>query len=728
MLFRNDIFTCDGTRFRFLHADPSRDAAWVIALDDPHAWPLALPITIVQRLSADAANTAQATPVPLAPSSAMLLKRDEAYARLRPLTVQLNEIYARETRGSLVQQRAYEVSCSERTLYKDLRRWFQGGQVPDALMARYDKSGRNHTSGTEKRGRKSVIGANRSGDDEAPESSARTYQLTERDLEIFHKHLNKSGGYLKDARISQASAYQRLLEEHYSTVDGNGDKYIRSVGERPSLRQFTHFLRTQYSLESKLRARKGDKDFELAHAAKVGSIIEDCRGVGHYYEIDATIVDCQLVSASDVRNIIGKPTLYHIIDRKSRLIVGYYCGLENASWTGAMQAIFSIASDKRKMCERYEVTYNPEDWPADKVFPREFLADRGTDQLSGHSNQVCEGLAITYTNLPSKMAKWKPIVEGSFRTMHQSIADVAPSYDPVVNAKRRQGKHYDKDACLTLDEFNALMLRAIISHNRKAMPGYNRSIEEVNAGVQPSPLHLWNYDIQKSSANLTRYTEEQVRHALLPREQATITDSGIKFRGCFYTCPEAEARGWFIQARHTGRVDIQISFDYRLVDSILVHSPTGRGETFPAYLTSRTQKYSGMSFAEVAYYQNRENDQAADITQNRLQTIADYHSDVENLIKVAKKRLSDSGAMSRSSRRKDVKPARNDARQAERMELVQLGGELVKSGGRIAGAAKHSEYAASQTEKSTITTKLDEAKMTPKERFQEQRRKMLNVQ
>src|SRR5690606_24251979 len=81
----------------------------------------------------------------------------------------------------------------------------------------------------------------------------------------------------------------------------------------------------------------------------------DCLGVGHYYEIDATIADIYLVSSEDVNKIIGKPTLYLIIDRKSRLIVGFYFGLENASWNGAMQAILCISENKRGLCARYGV-------------------------------------------------------------------------------------------------------------------------------------------------------------------------------------------------------------------------------------------------------------------------------------------------------------------------------------------------------------------------------------
>ena len=78
-----------------------------------------------------------------------------------------------------------------------------------------------------------------------------------------------------------------------------------------------------------LRSRLGDSDYERDHRKVLGTVLNDCLGVGHLYEIDATIADVYLVSSEDPSKIVGKPTLYLIIDRKSRLIVGFYFGLEN---------------------------------------------------------------------------------------------------------------------------------------------------------------------------------------------------------------------------------------------------------------------------------------------------------------------------------------------------------------------------------------------------------------
>lgn len=682
MLYKNDLFELMGKKYRMLFSDVKREVVWAIAMDDDSALPIPLPLAAQLRLNGEPTSVAF---IRLNPSAAMKDKREEALMRIRPLVDCVPDIYSAETRGSLVSQRAIELGCSKQTLYKDLRRWFQGGQTPDALLAKYYKSGRSDVGVTMSRGRRPapkmevcVADASQNSDRvdaiEQSKASYEIYQLTQSDLDNFRKNIEKDEkGYLKDLRCTQTAAFQRLLERYYTVADGNGDAYILDVGNRPSQRQFTRFLQNNYSLEVRLRGRKGDKEFELNHAAKLGTVGANCRGVGHYYEIDATIADLFLVSESDRKKIIGKPTLYLIIDRKSRLIVGFYCGLENASWTGAMQAIFSIATDKRKLCERYGVKYDPEDWPAHMVFPSEFLGDRGPEMLGKQSNNVCDGLAITVTNLPAKKANHKPLVECSFKLTQEVLKDVVPAYDPPANATKRQGKQYEQDACLTLDEFIGILLRTIIAQNRKAMPRYNRSLEETNAGVLPIPTHLWNHDIPKSANYLTRYSEEQVRHALLPKDKGIVTEVGISFNDCFYSCPEGEARGWFIQARNSSNFSVNVTFDYRLVDTILIHDPSDSQHLIPAHLTPRSEKYLGMSFAEVRYYKKLDAAMAEELRQNRHQVTYEYHQDVDPVVAKAKAAYRrQQTSVSRTARRADTKAAREVALRKERDTSVNM--------------------------------------------------------
>jgi putative transposase len=62
------------------------------------------------------------------------------------------------------------------------------------------------------------------------------------------------------------------------------------------------------------------------HAGRTGFVLQEAICAGHQYEVDSTQADVWLVSAKDSNKIIGKPTLYFIIDRFSRRVVEVVIG------------------------------------------------------------------------------------------------------------------------------------------------------------------------------------------------------------------------------------------------------------------------------------------------------------------------------------------------------------------------------------------------------------------
>lgn len=659
MLYRNDVFELDGVRMRLLQADIPGNVAWCISLDSPVAWPICLPYTQVADLSSVTSGEVSHREH----SQPCLLKCDTAWKRLEPLLKRHGDnLYEPRMRNQFVVEYAQEHKCSQKTLRKDLRRYWQRGQNKFALMPDYANSGRYQGVGeddlpqiTAGRGRKSRDGTP-------------IFQVTSSDAQYMRQVIESY--YLKSTNITAKDAYDELVERHYQYEDGNQNLYARPLGERPSLTQFRHFLRNHYDIETRLRKRKGNADYEREDRKVLGTVLADCLGVGHYYEIDATIVDLYLVSREDRNKIIGKPTLYLIIDRKSRLIVGFYFGLENASWNAALQAILSIAEDKRALCARYGIEYDPNDWPAHMVFPLEFLGDRG-DMITHASENIAQGLQVIVTNLPSKRPDWKPLVECGFRLLHHTLRPVTPAYDPPSNATRRRGKHYEKDACLTVPEFGNVILNAIIQHNRREILNYELTPTEMLAGVRPSPLELWNHGIVSRAGLLTRYPEEKVRFALLRKETATVTEKGVEFLDCYYSFPEAIARKWFETARKN-RFKVTVSYDPRLVDQIYVHALNGKGEPHLATVTERSHKYTGLSFEEVRYYELLRQQIRKESEHERLQNTLDFRRRVKPVIAHAKEQLNAKDKKSRSARRADTKPARNQELALERQDQARL--------------------------------------------------------
>lgn len=561
------------------------------------------------------------------------------------------------SRNKLLKEHAKFAGCTPKTLLKDLRRYWQGGQTFDALLAHYDNCGRSTKDGTNNRGRPSKRGH-------------RAYQVLLVDEERMLKALKKY--YLiKDKHLTLTKTHEKLIQDNYTYLDGNGVVHLLPSSECPSLRQLDYYLKKHFPRHVVLKLRKGEKRFAQEDRAKDGSIQRECHGAGHIYEFDATIVDVLLVSCKDRTVIVGKPTMYLIIDRESRLIVGFYIGFENACYSAAMQAILSIAEDKQSLCRRLNLPYSTDDWVADGVLPEMFLADQG-ELIHKNARRIAMSIRATLSNVPGMRPEWKPLVECGFSMLHQVIAPDTPGYQPDAETRQRRSRNVDKEASLTLFEFTQVMARAIILHNKSTQPDYPLTLEHVNDGVKPIPREIWNHSIRRRIGLLDKADYDKLRHELLARDRATITEEGVVFKNVVYSCSEAKSRGWFVDGRKR-RARIEVAFDFRLVDRILIFSPDGSGRSFVASLSKDSTKFSGLSFIEVAQHFHRANALVHQSIEETRDSKFEYRQSTKTIIDDAVEQTKTATkGISRTSRKADTKDARLSERKIEREMTAQV--------------------------------------------------------
>lgn len=653
-LMRNAHFTLSNhQRYTLLTSNHKAQIAYIYNLDDKNALPEK---TNLAWLSSNAkiidASQFQAKRAALSSfaSKASLAQRNKIWALIEPL-VQNPGTLDRETRWTLLKSHAAATNTTPYSLMRHLRRYWAHGQSRDALLGQYANSGRVDWDKPNYRGRR------------ATKPGRANYRLTQADRAHFDDVIN--GFYLKDERKTVGDTLQRLLELHYSYVDGNGQRHINPEEERPSYRQLYYHLTTNYSLAHKLKARKGRKAYERNHRPVYGTAMQPCVGVGHIYEIDATIFDVSIVSSFNRADIIGRPTLYYIIDRYSRLIVGWYLGLENPCWQAALHAIFSLAEDKQALCKRLGLEYDPEDWPAHGVVPQEIYADRG-ESVSQEATLLCSSLETTITNLPSCRPDWKPFVERQFATTHQAIADIVPGYNPASNAQKRRGKDYGLEAALTLVELEAILVQQIITHNQMLMPSYPMTLDQIGDEVTPTPINIWNHDIQTRSGVLSTHSADALRLALLPSQMAIINEQGIAANGCFYMPETVDKTNWFVEGRAKHGA-VKISYDRRRADTIYVHDDAQNNGFFVAKLTPRSSQYAGMSISEVAKAQEQEELLKSGAPSNRAELRLRRHEFSEPIVSKALVHTKNAKrGKSKTSRRTNIVQARELERNVER--------------------------------------------------------------
>jgi putative transposase len=671
MLARNKLYqTESNTIYRILHVFASENVAWVIDVRGANAVPQRKSWSQLQESfkKRDIRLTDLRVGVSQFISTAATIRRELAYAAIEPLVTN-PAIFDRQQRAELIGKRIEELAASgapisQPTLYKHLRNYWQKGQTRDALVADFQNIGLAGSSTTAGRGR-------------PPDEmlAYATYQMTKTD----HSNIVRYVRRLKRDYLTLRGAYDAMCDKRYTYADGNGKIFPLPDGERPTFRQFEYRAKRMISLEERLRMKKGKKEFERDHAARVGSALADCLGAGDIYEIDATIADWWLVSRDDPNAIIGKPTLYLIYDRWTRLCVGFYVGLENAAWETAMHAILSIAEDKEELCKRLNIPYDPDDWPAHGLFPRSFLADRG-EMFSKNSERICEGLESTISTTPALAPYFKGTVEFGFRTKAAKLSPLAPGYDPPKDQKERRKNHYEQEASLTLEAFTRMIVLAIINHNRSIMKGYRSNPRAILRGVPSIPARLWADDIEHNSGLPSAHSYVDLKYRLMPKGKAVVHAEGVFFSGLFYSSKEFEKKGLLIQAVNRGRFDVDVSYDRRLVDQIVVYDRSSK-QSFRCSLTRKSDQFIGYSFAEVKFVMTRDKENSQNQKDEMRKRGFDFRQDVRQtgdestaaLKLVAKGK---SRTFRKAGIRQDRLRERRERRSVEAQLLPQMSGAL----------------------------------------------------
>src|SRR5690606_9908787 len=192
--------------------------------------------------------------------------------------------------------------------------------------------------------------------------------------------------------------------------------------------------------------------------------------------------------------------------------------------------------------------YDPEDWPADGILPVELLGDN-VEMISLDSSRLPRELSVAVANTPSLEAQRKPNVETRFKLITADLRNIAPGYEPPEDRYKRRKQHYDKEAALTLHELTREILEAVIKHNRKPLLSYPLSPNQTARKVEPSPIALWNDEVQQRGCLGRRFEAATVRAALLPRATAKITHEGLLFKNLYYVSGDARLQRAFAKAR-----------------------------------------------------------------------------------------------------------------------------------------------------------------------------------
>lgn len=542
--------------------------------------------------------------------------RNRRWELIKEIAQREPDIYISKTRGKLLKE-AHLATGKPIKVIKDylLKYWFHGKSI-NGLLDNYLSCG--------------GPGKGRVYKQKPGPNSTNRYIVTEADTEIF-----KSAIRIFHIRqgMNISTTHERMCETFYKR--GYYRKYsvrvpIVDPDRSPSLRQFRYWYTNNTSAFGREENKRGKRRATMSARPLVGNASERASCVGAVYEVDATRSDIILTSF-DRKTILGKPTLYVVLDVFSRLVVGYHVSLASESWFEAMVAVDHAATNKVEFCARYGIQIKEEDWPC-QALPQSLVGDRG--ELKAQMSERFVNLNVDVLNAPSYRGDLKPYVESHFHITNETIRQLLSG---STEAKQLVRGDYDpaRESAWTIEEFNRFLIVFFLTYNKSALSkDYVPTKDMFVDQVELTPLKVWNWG--KGRKLLHEKTTDELRHNLLPRGIGKVTRFGIEFKNLFYTSQLGINEGWFEGngLGIDGKREVEISYDPRNCSSIFIK----RGKKLVScFLTGRSKEFENLHFEETNKIFEYRDNQIKEQEKNEKQHRAELHAYTSELDKLATK-------------------------------------------------------------------------------------------
>lgn len=324
--------------------------------------------------------------------------------------------------------------------------------------------------------------------------------------------------YFSFYKHSLKTAYTMMLKAKYCDINGE------LISTYPTFHQFRYFYRKYKTKQTCYISRNGLTNYQRNNRPLLGDGIQEFAKAPGVGMLDSTICDIYLIN--DAKEIIGRPILTVCIDAYSSLCCGYALTLEGGMYS-IRQLMSNVVSDKREWCKEHNISIKKEEWNSSKC-PGILVTDQGTEYTSSTFEQLAE-LGIKIVNLPV----YRPELKGSVEKFFSIIQDLFRPYlkgKGVINPDfQERGAHdYRKDACLTLEQFEKILIRCILFYNtQRVLNNFPYTDDMLKNRIQPYANNIFQYGLSLDGVNLIDINKEQIELTLMPRTTGKFTRTGL---------------------------------------------------------------------------------------------------------------------------------------------------------------------------------------------------------
>lgn len=510
-----------------------------------------------------------------------ILKATETFAQNPSL------LHSRETMAAAISETAASMGLHSRTIKRWVCEWLRSGRNPAAAVRKFLKGDADHSIKPQERGNKRGKAAR------IPESASDTpaHEVMASIAKAWDLYV------VKQKKIWQ-DAYHDMLIDIYGVPDAafspNGKGYFLDPALIVKYRAPT-WPQTRYRFRQ-LKKAGLQRDAELPRGNR-GKATDDAFGPG-FFEIDATYFQIQLVSRLTKSKLVGRPTVYLMVDIYSGAIVGYAVTLENPSWATAALALYNCFSDKGAIFERLGLPYETKDWPC-RELPNMLRADRA--ELVSNMGQEFPSSGIRVEIPPPMTPEAKGTVEGKHAELKKPQKGRFDLPGRFAKIRKRRDPDGKKAAALDILEFERILVEIIMDINREPIEAKRIPPDALPEGAKvASRIGFYEWGLTHRAGFTRQMGPNFVYEHLLTTAKATVTTQGIHVKGEIYTCDRLRELG-YLAAAIDNKVKLTAAYNPLLASEIYFYDRK-RHTWVPAYNTDPEIYRLKASFAEAESY------------------------------------------------------------------------------------------------------------------------------
>ncbi|TNC98660.1 MAG: Mu transposase/integrase [Stygiobacter sp.] len=241
------------------------------------------------------------------------------------------------------------------------------------------------------------------------------------------------------------------------------------------------------------------------------------------WEIDHTRIDT-VVTDEILGLVVYRPWVTVILDRHSRVVVGFFVSFEAPGLYPVIQALRNaIAPKDELMAKNPTLTVS---WPCFGP-PRLLVTDQGREFKSRSFREICLQLGIDVQHSPILKPWYKGRIERFFRTLTRNVFQRVPGTTFSNVFERNAEIPPESVAVCSLDELRFHILQWITEV-------YHRTSHRT---LGDTPLNLWNRSVAKHGM-LPPPNPARLEEVLTLIDERVPQRQGIQYEGLFYNNPE----------------------------------------------------------------------------------------------------------------------------------------------------------------------------------------------